>query len=256
MDLPDIERIQKTTRDFNNLQGLKTMVSGGLANCGMAILLLGIDYVPNLAVRFLVICVAGMGLLLGSLFLYFAMDAYYRRTFGDVYERRQWSPRQWIWFGAVAWVLCFLLFVVLDHVRAISVFWGSGLIYMWLARGHRLALLDQLLLGSLVLGLATPPVYAALGLSRPSGFAIACILAGLAGIVAGFLDHLRLGRVMRPPGAPPSAAEAGAPISFSCSASPDSPRATSPLTWRSSRRPAWWRSRSASWARRLRPWPA
>jgi hypothetical protein len=205
MDLQNIERIQKTTRDFNDLQGLKTVV-WGLSNCGMGILWIGVDYVPNLEVRFLVIYLAGMGLLLGSLLLYFRTDTYYRRTFGGVDERPRWSLRRSIWVVVLVLVLSLLLFMVAP-LRATGIFWGSILIYGWLVRGHRLALLHRLLLGSLLLGLATPPAQAALGLSKPSGAGIACILAGLALIVVGLLDHLWLVRLMRPPGAPPSTAE-------------------------------------------------
>jgi hypothetical protein len=216
MNLAEIERVRFTTRYFKELQGLKTLVPWGLCLVGFGV----IAMVPAMPWRFpwgiaanLLTVVLACALFVAWIFAYFLAAAYYRRNFGDL-EEGTWRPLQASTRTLVGFTLLglalVLLLMALQAVYGVpltTVLSGSYLIFFWVKTGRRLALVDHLLLGLLLLGYVTPAASGAFAPAIRLGKGIPEIVAGFAMVVAGLLDHLRLVRQMPLPRTPALAAE-------------------------------------------------
>jgi hypothetical protein len=216
MSLSELERIQLTTRNFKELQGLRT------ACVGLVWLMMGLAQVDPSplaseargGIGKLTSSVAGLGVVL-ALFLFPRVKAYYRRTFGDVEQSSRSSRKSMaaFWVAAVLLVLAAAyvgllpmgrLLTLLEISRLLPLVFGSAMIYHWFVLGRLPELSYRLALGSLLVGLASrSPRW----LAGPDGQGVIEIVIGLSLMTAGLLDHLYLVRSMRPPATPAQAAE-------------------------------------------------
>jgi hypothetical protein len=209
MDTRDLRRIQFVTRRFNELQGLRQGVGGGLLLVAQGVGLASHGWLK----LFLQVAIQ-----VGALLLMFRMKSYYRHRFGEV-EVQAKAPlwlrgRRGVALLALALILPVAVIMIAAFAgaplptvsqvtlgRLCSLVIGVGAIALWMRQGSHSFRAYYLALGALLIFLAAPGPSSDLVFSPAGSGGVGWCVLGACFMLAGWFDHRLLVRTLGPPAA-------------------------------------------------------